>query len=488
MNLAYFNTPEISFFCDANKQLSTMISHLQSSESKVKAHGDIEQYIQQEGFELLRCLFQGYLDQLKSEQTINKSVLNPQGKPLSCVTKNTSRQLTTLFGEVTVRRIRYAKPKEKSIFPMDEKLNLAKRKFSDGIAQRVAIEASKNSFDETVETVNNTTGAIIAKRQTLQLVQDVAQDFDSYYLKNRYEQPENSKGVLVLSFDGKGIVMQPGSLRECTAKAAKKSKKLNSRLSQGEKKDRKRMAQVATVYSTLADIRTPASIMSNEKSNVKKLPVLQHNKRVWASIENSAEFVIQDAFKEALQRDPEQKREWVVLIDGHPHQLRLIEKVMASLDIKATIIMDFIHVLEYLWKAAWCFFQKGDPKVEKWIETNALKILAGHCNQVAKGIKIKATKNKLENRGAVDICAKYLLKNKSRLAYGSALKQGFPIASGVIEGACRHIINDRLDVTGARWSLKGAEAILRLRSLKSSGDFDEYWEHYKIQEKQRNYE
>jgi len=68
-----------------------------------------------------------------------------------------------------------------------------------------------------------------------------------------------------------------------------------------------------------------------------------------------------------------------------------------------------------------------------------------------------------------------------------ALEQGFPIASGVIEGACRHIINDRLDVTGARWSLQGAEAILRLRSLKSNGDFDEYWEHYKIQEKQRNY-
>ena len=82
-----------------------------------------------------------------------------------------------------------------------------------------------------------------------------------------------------------------------------------------------------------------------------------------------------------MQRDPEQKREWVVLIDGHPHQLKLIEKVMKSLNVKATIIMDFIHVLEYLWKAGWCFFKKGDPKVEEWIATNALKILNG-LNQI----------------------------------------------------------------------------------------------------------
>jgi len=163
----------------------------------------------------------------------------------------------------------------------------------------------------------------------------------------------------VLQFDGKGIVVRPDSLRECTAKAAKRSKKLNSRLSQGEKKDRKRMAQVATVYSAIPDIRSPDLIMNNEKSNVSKLPYSKRNKRVWASIENSAEFVIEDAFKEALQRDPEQKREWVVLIDGHPHQLKLIEKVMKSLNVKATIIMDFIHVLEYLWKAGWSFFKKG---------------------------------------------------------------------------------------------------------------------------------
>jgi len=87
----------------------------------------------------------------------------------------------------------YAYTNEKSAFPLDKKLNLAHRKFSDCIAQRVAIEASKNSFDDTVESINTTTGTTIAKRQTLQLAQNVAQDFDSYYLKNRYLEPEKTK-------------------------------------------------------------------------------------------------------------------------------------------------------------------------------------------------------------------------------------------------------------------------------------------------------
>jgi len=113
-------------------------------------------------------------------------------------------------------------------------------------------------------------------------------------------------------------------------------------------------------------------------------------------------------------------------------------------------VMDFIHVLEYLWKAAWCFFDKGDEAVEQWIVQRAVKILNGQCAQVAKGLRGSATKRELINRENIDKCANYLLKNKTRLPYDQARSLGFPIASGVIEGACRHLINDRLDITGAR--------------------------------------
>jgi hypothetical protein len=179
---------------------------------------------------------------------------------------------------------------------------------------------------------------------------------------------------LVLTFDGKGIVIRPEGLRECTKKAALNSKKLNSRLSAGEKKDRKRMAQVAAVNTALPHIRTPEAIMKSEtqESNVHNLNMAERNKRVWASIENTAEEVIEAGFLEALQRDPSQQRQWVVLIDGHPHQIRLINRVMKKHQVKASIIMDFIHVFEYVWKAAWCFYEKGDSAMFNPIMLNDL--------------------------------------------------------------------------------------------------------------------
>jgi hypothetical protein len=489
MNLAYLNTPDFSFFCDARKQLHHMVEYLQSDERFDNEHGDIEQYIQSEGFEVLRSLFQGYLDLRAANEATMSNVHTDEGIHLNHIKHCTKRKLTTLFGDVTVKRKSYSQRLHNSIFPLDAQLNLPAAQYSDGIRQRVAIEARKSSYDEAVESISQTTGGYIPKRQSLKLAQDVAQDFDDFYLQNRYLTREKTDNLLVLTFDGKGIVMRPEGLRECTKKAALKSKKLNSRWSAGEKKDRKRMAQVAAVYTALPHIRTPEAIMKSETqaSNVHNLNVAERNKRVWASIENTAEEVIEAGFLEALQRDPSQQRQWVVLIDGHPHQIRLINRVMKKHQVKASIIMDFIHVLEYVWKAAWCFYEKGDDNVEEWVAKHALKILHGHSNQVAKGMRISATKLGLTQRENINKCADYLLKNKARLQYGEALTSGYPIASGVIEGACRHLINDRLDITGARWSLQGAEAILKLRSLKSSGDFNDYWDFHKRQSNQRNY-
>jgi len=84
-----------------------------------------------------------------------------------------------------------------------------------------------------------------------------------------------------------------------------------------------------------------------------------------------------------------------------------------------------------------------------------------------------------------DECARYLDNKKDHLDYATALKKGWPIATGIIEGACRHIVKDRMDITGARWGLEGAEAVLRLRALIASGDFDTYWRYHLRREHQR---
>src|SRR5690606_39225966 len=116
-------------------------------------------------------------------------------------------------------------------------------------------------------------------------------------------------------------------------------------------------------------------------------------------------------------------------------------------------------------------------------------ILEGRSSIVAAGIRRSATNRKLkkDEREAIDTCADYLLNKAPYLHYDDYLSRGFPIATGVIEGACRHLIKDRMDLTGARWSLAGAEAVLRLRPLKSSGDFFEYWAFHEEQEFLRNH-
>lgn len=489
MNIAYLNTTELSFFSSAQEQLDQLIEHLQSEDCARSEHGDIETYINQEGQELLRRLLQGWLNQKTANEKPKACINTVNGEALNHVRSETTRTLTSVFGEVTVSRKSYSQRNQASVFPLDAQLNLSADKYSDGIRYRLSKEALRGSFDDAVEAIDETTGGHVPKRQSLNLVQDVAQDFESFYQQKRFTEPEETSDLLVLSFDGKGVVMRPDSLRECTKKAAKKNKKLNSRLSPGEKKDRKRMAQVAAVYTVQAHARTAESIMKRAADdNVLTFRAPPRHKRVWASVEREAETVIEEAFAEALQRDPEQRRQWVVLIDGLPHQIKLIKKVMKRLNVKARVIMDFIHVLEYLWKAAWCFFDKGDNAVEEWIAEKAVSLLNGQCSQVAKGIRLSATKRGLVNRANVDKCADYLLKNKERLQYGKALELGLPIASGIIEGACRHLINDRLDITGARWNLQGAEAILKLRSLKSSGDFEAYWKFHKQKAKQRNYD
>jgi hypothetical protein len=131
----------------------------------------------------------------------------------------------------------------------------------------------------------------------------------------------------------------------------------------------------------------------------------------------------------------------------------------------------------------------GTPELEAWVRDRLLGILQGRSSLVAAGIHRSATRRGLQAdaRKPVDTCADYLLKHRPYLRYDDFLARGLPIASGVIEGAFRHLVKDRMDLTGARWSLAGAEAVLQLRALRSSGDFDDYWRFHEAQEYQRNH-
>jgi len=177
------------------------------------------------------------------------------------------------------------------------------------------------------------------------------------------------------------------------------------------------------------------------------------------------------------------------LVDGNKKQLRLLKEQATAFAVTLIIIIDFIHVLEYLWKASHVFYQAGDLRCEQFVSERLLLVLHGKSSQVADEIQRMATDRDVakKNREAVDTCASYLRTYQEYLHYDQYLAQGLPIATGVIEGACRYLVKDRMDITGARWGLSGAEAVLRLRSLRVSGDFDEYWSHHEKREQERNH-
>lgn len=209
-----------------------------------------------------------------------------------------------------------------------------------------------------------------------------------------------------------------------------------------------------------------------------------------ASVTCDLSEVVAVGFDEATRRDPAHQRGWVVLADGNRTQIQAIQAEADRCRVSVTILLDFVHVLEYLWKAAWALFDTGEAAAEVWVADQAIKILQGRSADVAAGIRRRATRfgySAAERRNA-DVCANYLTAHKAYLDYATALEQGWPIATGAIEGACRHLVKDRMDLTGARWGLAGAEAVLTLRALISNGDFEEYWHYHLTQEHRRVYQ
>ena len=469
-----------------------LVIELSSLDSHKLTNSELETLINKDGFEIMRLLLQGHLDERGPNETVSP-VVNSVGTVLP-YKRERGRWLESIFGRVWVNRIGYEAKGEPVLCPLDGDLNLPKEVYSLGIRKRVAMEAVKNSFDEVVAAVSTTTGAHVPKRQSEQLVARASIDFEAFYHQDSgIPESEASGPILVLSVDGKGVVMREEDLRPETQKAAQKRKqKLVSKLSKGEKKGKKRMATVASVYSIEPFERTPeqveATVMQRRRLVEAKRPRPEH-KRVWASLQKGPKEVIGEVFDEALSRDPKQQKQWIALVDGNKTQLDLLEEYARTYSIGLTIILDLMHVLSYLWKAAHAFFPEGSQESEQWVSKRLLKLLHGQASSVAGGMRRSATMQDLSKtqRKPVDKCADYLLKYKEFLDYETYLSQGFPICSGVIEGTCRHLINDRMDLTGARWRLTGAEAILKLRSLYASGDLEDYWKFHEQQEQQRNH-
>jgi hypothetical protein len=421
-------------------------------------HDQLEDRLETGGRALLRRLYQDHLDlrALREQHAVAQGHIGPvvdaDGTCHRKVEPGHVRHLTTVFGTVRVTRCAWRADGTRNQYPADAALNLPCRLHSHTLRRRAAIEAARGSFGAAQQALTRACGKVAGKRQVEQLTVAAASDIDAFY-QAQVPQPATDDTLLVLSVDGKGVVMRPEALREPTRKAAavKGAGTYRTRLAGGEKQGRKRMATLGTVYDADPAPRRPHDVMTpaitlhaasdgagGDRGRRRRTGPVATAKWLTGSIAQTSEQVIAQVFNQADQRDPTHRRTWIVLVDGARHQLDLIRAEAQRRGVKIHILVDFIHVLEYVWRAAWCFYQDADPAAEPWVAGHALRILAGEADTVITALGQQATDAGLtpQQRGGVDACIGYLQAKRELLGYNTALARGWPIATGVIEGAC----------------------------------------------------
>jgi len=477
-------------------EFDALVRWLESPDAPMD-HSELELGLEARGNKVLRLAYQAYLDRASA---LERAEARSSPPPVGVVVRARTRQLESTFGRVKLSRLGYKAAGMPSQFPLDERLNLPADCYSHPLRRRVAEEVRRGSWDDAIESVERTTAAHVPKRQAEEITARAAQDVDVFYAER--QPPANdmvsANALQIMSCDSKGITMLPESLRDATRKAAAEAANTAVRGDpMAEKKLRKhdkRMAVVTAVWEQEPAVRTADEIVENMEASrsvphkKRRLPKPQ-NKRVSATVVKDQATAIAEMFDEATRRDPTHARTTVVLVDGEERQIEAIQDEAKKRSMSIRLVVDVIHVLHYLWLAGFAICRKKEGATEAWVANYLVKLLTRPAHDVVAAIRQSATLRGLtdEERQPVEKCAGYLLKNSQYIRYREFLAEGFPIATGVIEGACRHLIQDRLGITGARWHLAGAEAVLQLRAVHSSGDWSAYWAFHLAREAQRNY-
>jgi hypothetical protein len=456
------------------------------------------------GRELLRGLVQLALDTQAEREVRLPGVTGEDGVERARAEPGHGRPVVTLLGEVRVRRIGYRSGVRGvlSLFPRDAVLNLPPLGYSWQLQRLAEMFCRSVSYEQGHEFVLAATGVSVGKRQLEQIVVAAAADAERFCQDRDRDQaaavaaaggPGPGLPPLALSADGKGVAMLPEARRRRTRAPEQRVRTFEKRAGTGEKKGCKRMAETGAVFDVAVPdgpARTPEQVMRPDPGSGKKPPRAQ-NRWYACDITAGRDVTIGKVFDQADRRDPDHARTWIALVDGDNYQLGLFRAAAAARGITLFILVDFIHVLEYLWKAAWCFHAPRDPAMEDWVIAQALDILHGRTGEVITRIQALAAEHPPKPGGEhaknIRKTLSYLQNKQAWMDYPRALAEGWPIATGVIEGACRHLVQDRMGITGARWGLEGAQAILWLRAINASGDTSAYWDWHISQEHQRNH-
>ena len=459
------------------------------------------------GRELICAVLQHGLDAQAGAEERVAVVTGADGVARIRAERDHGRTIVTTLGRVRVARIAYRAGIKgvPALFPRDAALNLPVRGYSWPLQRLVVMFTRSGAYEQARALIFAATGVRIGKKQLQQITAEAAADVPGFYpalaaragqeppgAAPRPEAVPAAEGMVPLvsamSADGKGVAMRPESRRKGSRAPGKRVKTFQQRRGTGEK-GHKRMAETGAVFDVRLVPRTPEQVMAPSPAGGKDAPQALNR---WYTVDIAADraSTISDVFDQAERRDPGHVRTWIALVDGDIHQIGLFQAQAAARGMKVIILVDFIHVLEYLWKAGWCFHAPRDPAIEDWVRAQALDILHGRVAQVIARIRQLAEDHPPQGTEHAKIIRKtlhYLDAKQPYLDYTAALANGWPIATGVIEGACRHLVHDRMGITGARWSTDGAQAILWLRAIHANGDHDTYWNHHIQQEHHRNH-
>ena len=471
---------------DANRAFHDLEQWLASPNTQTSPLHLVEQQQDLKGREVQRLLLQSHVD-LRGPGDIGSSLRLAQGDSISLFTHRRlqRRTLKTVFGEIHIDRMAYRCQGKPSIHPLDESLQLPQRSFSYELQKRLIKAAIQGPFREATARILDSSGLTIHNHSLEPLLIEAAVDFDGFYGQRAAESVSEAASLLVIAVDCKGIPMvkpEPihpplGLARPLKSKAGK------------ERAGKKKMATVAAVFAKAPFVRTPQMIIDNlfpagvKRADKQPAPKPEH-KRVWASLTKGKTVVIEEVRQEVLRRDPDGRKTLVALIDG--------ERALQKRTLKAmqpTLILDLIHVLDRVWTAAHVFQPEGSAEAEVYAKLIASRILEGGVSQVVKGLRQTVTKRGLTGSDKKNLLAvaNYFHNNTRYMRYHQYLAAGYPIASGPVEGACKNLIRDRMERSGMRWTPAMAEAIVKLRSLYLSGDFDEYWSFHVAQDQLRLY-
>lgn len=407
----------------------------------------------------------------------------PDGHVARRLPERHDRRYVSIFGELTIARIVYGSREGQRIerVPLDERLGLPEGDFSyvlEDWSQRLCL---KGSFAEASRSLEMLLGLKPGSRTSEHMSREVAAYAPGFRKALPLPPPEAEGPLLVVTADGKGVPMR---------RPPRDGPRPHHRRTKGEEANKKQMACVGAVYTIEPFVRGADDILDevlrDERAGDRPEP--QH-KHVWAEMTrqvgeemvNAKDSLFALLEVEAAARNSGHDRPVICLMDGE----RALWGMQREHFSDAVGILDLFHVLERLWAVAHCFHKEGSEGARRFVEQRLRDLLQGRVGYVIAGLRRRLNGGKLSGpkRTVVKAAVEYLSNNREHMRYDEYLAKGYPIGSGVAEGACRHLVKDRMEQTGMRWTVEGAQAMLHIRALYLNGQWEKFLE-YRIEQEQ----